>query len=69
MRPAVPRDTLEERDRESHVDCFLVVFRKNTLQLCVAFIPHHYVKQMVVDDLLDAIGDALEKLVSFQDGG
>jgi hypothetical protein len=44
------------------------VHGKNDFQLRGFFIPQHYAEEVVVHDLLDAVGDAAKKLVAIQNG-
>jgi hypothetical protein len=60
-------DALEERNREIDIEFLFVALRKHAFQLSGLFVPYHYVEEMIVDDFLDAVRDALEPLLVRKD--
>lgn len=69
MTGGVASDSFEKRNREIDVDGFFVMSGKGDFQLGGIFVPEHDVKEMIVDNFFNAIGDALEQLVAGEDGG
>ena len=69
MTGGMASNSFEKRNREADVDGFFVMPGEGDFQLGGIFVPEHDVEEVVVDDFLDAIGDALEKFVAGEDGG
>jgi hypothetical protein len=61
-------DALKKGHFKISSDAFLVVFGEGRFELAWNGVPKHDVEELVVDDFLDTVSDALKEVVAIEDG-
>ena len=61
-------DAFVERHAEAHGTRIFIAKGENALEKLGCVVPEHHAKSMVVDETLDALGDAEEQLFAIEDG-
>ncbi len=63
------REALMEREAKPCGNRFLAAHGENSLQQLGLLAPEHDAEDVIIHDLPDAVGDALEELLAIENGG
>ena len=58
-----------KRHTEAYGPRIFIAHCENALEMLCGFVPEHDAKHVIVDEALDALGDAAQQLLAVQDGG